>query len=255
MELIAATILSATCALGLVLLCLYKDAKRLELSASKPTAVLCYTGASSKYEISHRSRPAQSPEVDLSFVIPCYNESARINKTLFSPKNFLEKLQTAKYEILVVDDGSTDNTVDVVQDFVKHSGMVDRFKVLRLERNSRKGAAMTEGLLRAKGKMCLFMDADDATEISELRALHEKLVASQNRGEEVDGVVVGSRAYLQERAAAERSLYRNILMHGFHFWSGWSFSRPFKTLNAASSCSFTRACTGFSPREDRAVVL
>lgn len=168
----------------------------------------------------------------LSVVIPCYNEESRILDTLETTVQYFDEwcqdMSTpVTYELIVVDDGSTDKTVDVVFDFVRHLKIEAKTRVFKLHKNSGKGAAVKEGLLRSNGALCLIMDADGATEMSEFDSLYTKLVEHKvvlsRRGHSPSEsvgkdpvVIAGSRAHLQAESVAKRSLYRTILMHGFH---------------------------------------
>ncbi len=92
----------------------------------------------------------------LSIIIPVYNEEKTINELL--NKVYRIKLPTSlKKEIIVVDDGSTDNTKKVLSGFkIKNS----KFKILRHEKNKGKGAAIRTGIEKATGDLIIIQDAD-----------------------------------------------------------------------------------------------
>lgn len=132
------------------------------------------------------SLPAALPPV-LSLLIPAYNEAARLGATL---GQVLAYLQTQPYpsELLLVDDGSTDDTVAVAEGyFAAHTGRVAT-RVLSYTPNRGKGYAVRQGLLAARGAVALFSDADLSTPIEEVPALLEPILVG-----ECD-VVFGSRA-------------------------------------------------------------
>lgn len=122
----------------------------------------------------------------LSIVIPAYNEFARIGKTL---PTVVEYLKTAwpESELIVVDDGSADNTADLAREILGSTSSL-RTSVISYKSNLGKGRAVRLGLLAARGDVALFSDADLSTPITET----PKLVEPISRGE--FDVTFGSRA-------------------------------------------------------------
>lgn len=124
--------------------------------------------------------------MELSIIIPAYNEAERIGKTLKSFDWFLRQ-KSWHYEMLVVDDGSTDNTIACVEHL---KAEVKNLHVLPSETNLGKGHAVGLGMLSANGEVRVFSDADGSTPIEEL----DKLLAPlQNKEADVS---IGSR-YLE----------------------------------------------------------
>lgn len=116
----------------------------------------------------------------LSIVIPAYNEAARLPETLRAVLAYLDA-QPYRAEVIVVDDGSTDETVAVAEQLLPRA----RGRVLRKEHRG-KGAAVRAGMLAARGARVLFTDADLAVPIEETGRLLQALDGSF-------GVVIGSR--------------------------------------------------------------
>ncbi|MFZ5424750.1 MAG: dolichyl-phosphate beta-glucosyltransferase [Patescibacteria group bacterium] len=104
---------------------------------------------------------------EFSIVIPAYNEESRIISTLTQTINFMNSFSDA-FEIIVVDDGSSDSTVDIVSKYAKERSNI------KLIQNSHKGKgyAVRTGVLNALGEYILLSDADMATPIEELKRLH-----------------------------------------------------------------------------------
>lgn len=125
----------------------------------------------------HLSIVQDRPE--LSIVIPAYNESARL------PISMPELLDTVDpdAEIIVVDDGSSDDTRQVATDLLRGR---PRSGVLSLGRHEGKGAAVRAGMSQASGASIMFMDADLATDLTHMRPLLERLERSH--------IVIGSRS-------------------------------------------------------------
>jgi len=158
------------------------------------------------------SEPAS---VQLSVVIPAFNESTRLPPMLRTTLTHLATIRPARtYEIIIVDDGSSDTTSKVALALASSNPTAD-IRVVRLRRNGGKGAAVKHGFLHARGERILMVDADGASRFEDLEMLWKEMDKIEKDGQ---GVVVGSRAHLVgTEAVVKRSLVRNILMHGFHF--------------------------------------
>ncbi|XP_005187768.1 dolichyl-phosphate beta-glucosyltransferase [Musca domestica] len=158
------------------------------------------------------------PSVDLSVIVPAYNEEERMPSMLDECLEYLEnksKSANFTYEVIVVSDGSSDGTVALALKYSKKY-TAEKVRVLELIENRGKGGAVRLGMLSARGRNLLFADADGATTFSDLDKLTEALAAI-NKDWTEDAVVIGSRAHLEQEAIATRSAFRTFLMHGFHF--------------------------------------
>jgi len=122
----------------------------------------------------------------LSIVIPAYNEAARLGESLRIVFEYLNK-QRPETEVIVVDDGSSDNTADVAEKSFEGRGGVDA-ELIRVRENRGKGYVVRKGLLAARAPVALFTDADLSTPITET----PKLIAPIERGEY--DLTFGSRA-------------------------------------------------------------
>ncbi|HZT57561.1 MAG TPA: dolichyl-phosphate beta-glucosyltransferase [Pyrinomonadaceae bacterium] len=124
----------------------------------------------------------------LSIVIPAYNESARIGKTLREVLAYLDE-QPRGGEVVVVDDGSKDDTSRVAQDVINaHATPRVEGRVIRVEPNRGKGHAVHTGLLAARSGIAAFFDADLSMPITETPKLVEPIRSGQY------DIVLGSRA-------------------------------------------------------------
>lgn len=123
---------------------------------------------------------------ELSIVIPAYNESSRLGEPLREVIDFVRSSKLDA-EIIVVDDGSSDDTAKVAEDvFAEFTDLVSQ--VIRYEPNRGKGFAVKTGLLAANADVALFSDADLSTPIEEMHKLVEPIKSG-----EFD-VTFGSRA-------------------------------------------------------------
>ena len=100
----------------------------------------------------------------ISVVIPAYNEQDRLPRTLEAASAYLRATQQS-FEIAVVNDGSTDNTARVVQEFAISE---PRLRLLEYGTNRGKGFAVRYGMTRVSGNIRLFMDADNSTSVDHI---------------------------------------------------------------------------------------
>ena len=107
----------------------------------------------------------------LSVIIPAYNEEKRLEPNLGSVLKYLHK-NFPNFELIIVDDGSTDNMADVVRKaIIKES----RAKLITYVPNRGKGYAVRTGVLASTGDTVLFMDADLSTPLVEIPKILKKL--------------------------------------------------------------------------------
>jgi dolichyl-phosphate beta-glucosyltransferase len=139
-----------------------------------------------------------NPFVDLSIVVPAYNESQRLPPTLEKLDAFL-RTQPLRYEIVVVDDGSKDNTCDVV---MAHMEKIQGLRLVRQTPNRGKGAAVRLGMLQARGQIRVMCDADGSMPADELPKL---LTPITHGGAEI---AIGSRYAEGAKTDVKQPFYR-----------------------------------------------
>ncbi|EPQ56116.1 hypothetical protein GLOTRDRAFT_74626 [Gloeophyllum trabeum ATCC 11539] len=156
-------------------------------------------------------------EVDLSVVIPAYNETERLPEMLATTIKHLESLKGSRsYEILIVDDGSSDGTPDVMLKLATSEYPGVDIRIVQLEKNLGKGGAVRHGMLHGRGRRLLMVDADGASRFEDLELLW-KSMEELTPSDEDPAIAVGSRAHLvKTEAVVRRSVLRNILMYGLH---------------------------------------
>ena len=126
----------------------------------------------------------KSASCEISVVIPAYNEASRIPKTLHTTVDYL-KSRGEPFEVLVVDDGSSDDTASVVEEL---SRQLLGVRCLKNPRNLGKGAAVKNGVFNSRGRLIAFLDADSSTRISDLERLVKAIAGGAS-------VAIGSRAH------------------------------------------------------------
>lgn len=135
----------------------------------------------------------------LSIVIPAYNEEKRLPGTLDEIETYFSSVRD--YEVIVVDDGSSDNTPGYVNE---RRQSFPQLRVVQLERNFGKGKAVKTGMLQAEGKHILYLDADGATPIAEYERLENAIKSDFD-------IVIGSRALQTKDTKVNTVIHRKIL--------------------------------------------
>jgi glycosyltransferase involved in cell wall biosynthesis len=153
----------------------------------------------------------------LSIVIPAYNESARIEQTLERVMSCVEK-QGWDAEVLVVDDGSTDRTPQVIHRWMER---YPRLHLIQNEGNRGKGYSVRNGLLQAVGEVVMFTDADLSAPMEEA----ERLLAAIADGADV---AIGSRWMDKTRQTIHQPLYRRFFGRCFNWVTRMVMGLPFK---------------------------
>jgi len=156
--------------------------------------------------------------LDLSIIIPAYNETKRLPSMLSSTLEHLASFPKRTFEILIVDDGSSDDTATFALKIAAGQYPKADIRVVQLERNRGKGGAVRHGMLHARGRRLLMADADGASRFADVELLLGALDDLAPEGTEGTlGIAIGSRAHLVNTAAVvKRSLLRNFLMYGLH---------------------------------------
>lgn len=150
----------------------------------------------------------QTPFV--TFLIPAYNETARLGHTLGQVLGYLNA-QPYTSEVLVVDDGSADGTAQLAERyFASHAGRVAT-RVISYQPNRGKGYAVRQGLLAARGAVAVFSDADLSTPIDELPSLLSPIMAGTH------DVVFGSRALDPSLIGVRQPFMRELSGRFFNF--------------------------------------
>jgi glycosyltransferase involved in cell wall biosynthesis len=153
----------------------------------------------------------------LTIVIPAYNEQARIEGTL---ERVLSCVRTRKWdaEVVVVDDGSIDETLSIVQ---RWTTLDERVKLIKNDGNRGKGYSVRNGLLQAMGEVVMFTDADLSAPIEEA----ERLFAALDAGADV---AIGSRWLDKQKQTLHQPLYRRFFGRRFNWVTRRVISLPFE---------------------------
>ncbi len=154
--------------------------------------------------IDYKNYSFKSSRTTLSIVIPAYNEENRIKQTIVALRSYL-KSKKYSYEIIVVDDGSSDGTLNMLKDSLSTD-----LRVITITKSG-KGAAVKEGILSAndENEYVFFMDADLSTGTDEIGNFIDIF-----KNEPETDVIIGSR-YLPEGAVIIQPPFRNLVGRTF----------------------------------------
>jgi dolichyl-phosphate beta-glucosyltransferase len=165
-----------------------------------------------------QQHPAARHTTALSLVIPAYNEAKRLPRFLAAVRPYMQRVFGESYEVIVVDDGSSDATAEIVAT-LSHSW--PQLRVIRHAVNRGKGGAVRTGVQASVGDMVLFADADGACSVSEEVRLREAILQGAD-------IAVGSRR-VGSPSQVSRRCHRRFM--------GWCFA-----------CA-TRVTTGLAVRD------
>jgi glycosyltransferase involved in cell wall biosynthesis len=140
-----------------------------------------------------------------SIIIPAYNEGARVGATLEKVLAYVDK-QAWNAEIIAVDDGSRDNTVEIIRGYAEKN---PRLRLLQNPGNRGKGYSVRNGMLHAQGELLLFSDADLSAPIEEADKLFGAIAGGAD-------IAIGSRWLRRDLQTQRQPFYRQIFGRVFN---------------------------------------
>lgn len=142
--------------------------------------------------------------IKLSVVVPCYNEQSRFKKGFLHLYTYLKK-QKYKWELIIVDDGSKDETLSLIKKIIDG---LKNVKIISYKNNRGKGYAITKGVLASKGQYIFFSDIDHSVPISNIKAFIKYFGKNYK-------VVIGSRRVDGAKILVRQHPMRELLGRGF----------------------------------------
>lgn len=173
----------------------------------------------------------------LSLIIPAYNEEKRLSATMEKIYQYLLDKHYG-WEIIIVDDGSSDGTFDIAADF---ASQIPSIKILRNGVNRGKGYSVKRGILASKGEFVAFIDADMSTPIEELEKLFDTLKEGYD-------IAIGSRSIKESRVKIRQPWYRqamgkifNMLVRVLFFQNFYDTQCGLKLFNGGAAREIARS--------------
>jgi dolichyl-phosphate beta-glucosyltransferase len=173
-----------------------------------------------------------------SIVIPAYNESERIEASLEQVLQFIER-QNWDAEVVVVNDGSRDNTAEVVRGFAARNGAV---RLIENPGNRGKGYSVRNGVLHAAGELILFADADMSSPIAEATKLFGALAKGAD-------VAIGSRWLNPETMTERQPIFRQAAGRAFNLLNRLMLGLQFKDTQCGMKAFTRKAALDVFPRQ------
>lgn len=167
---------------------------------------------------------------EISVIIPAYNEGGRILGCLAETEEYLKK-SFLSYEIIVVNDGSRDNTLDIIGKLPESKPAIS---LITYTQNMGKGYALRKGMLAARGEHCIFFDADLAVPLDTI-GLFLKIMAQ--RGADI---IIGTRKIKSADILKRQSPVREFLGKGFSKLTNFILGTEFTDITCGFKC-FTNA--------------
>jgi len=160
--------------------------------------------------------PLQDFDGKISIIMPAYNEQFHISKTISETRKVLDE-SDCDYEIIIVDDGSTDDTF---MEASKIGSLCGEVRVVKCESNGGKGHAVKFGFNHARGELVVFLDADLDLHPEQINSLYEYLNTCQA------DVVIGSKRH--PRSKLDYPFHRKIVSNVYYFFIKALFGLPIK---------------------------
>ena len=174
----------------------------------------------------------------LSVIIPCYNEEQRLPRTLESARAWLERRFPDDFEMLLVDDGSTDATPDIAAEAARAHPAI---RLIRQPENRGKGAAVRRGMLEALGKTRLFMDADHSTHVREVAKALPLIEAGGT------DIVIASRQHPDSEIPVRQSWLREHMGKSFNLLMRLTVGIPMRDTQCGFKAFSAKACEAIFP--------
>jgi glycosyltransferase AglD len=143
--------------------------------------------------------------IDISLVIPVYNESSILEKSVRRTIGAVRKI-SSRYEIIIAEDGSTDGTDRIANELAKKYSSV---RHLHSERRLGRGGALKNAFKQSRGEVIVYMDADLATDLRHLKTLYESI--------KTQGYDLATGSRMLEGSMVDRSVIRKMSSDSYNF--------------------------------------
>jgi len=163
-------------------------------------------------------------QVEISVVVPVYNAKGTIDRCV---KSLVEQRTCWSYEVLLIDDGSTDSSLERLREWERRNNIIRVFS----QANVGPSAARNKGIMEAKGRYLIFVDSDDWVEPFYIEHLRNSVI-EEKHGVVVAGLVFdgdnGQKKRIHEPATFNSSDYNNLLDGRRMFYNGFTVAKIYE---------------------------
>ena len=164
----------------------------------------------------------------LSIVLPCYNEGKKIKKSIETIMTHLNNLDLKSYEIIIVNDGSKDNSINYIIDIKEQ--YPDIIKLVHYKDNKGKGYAVKKGLLASTGEYVIFMDTDLSTDLSAIDTCLQVIEKDKTP------IIIGSRRLPESELAIPQTGIRKITGIGCKIYTNMKLKLKLQDTQCGFKC-------------------
>ena len=165
----------------------------------------------------------------LSIILPCYNEGNKLLNNVTKIINYLKQIKIEDYEIIIVNDGSKDNTIEKIIDVKEY--YPDVIKLVHYKDNHGKGYAVKKGILEAKGENLIFMDVDLSTDLSAIKTCCQIMKETNDYS-----IIIGSRRLPESQLTKPQGGLRKFIGNGCKFYTNFKLKLGISDTQCGFKC-------------------
>ena len=167
-------------------------------------------------------------KIKLSIILPCYNEGNKLDNSVSQIVEYLKNIKISSYEILIVNDGSTDYTLNYIIDLKEKYPNI--LRVIHYKNNHGKGYAVKKGISEAIGEYIIFMDVDLSTDLSAIDKCM-KIINKENTP-----IIIGSRRLKESELTKSQNGLRKFIGNCCSYYTNMKLNLHIKDTQCGFKC-------------------